>query len=445
MANGRENTILSPVEQAFVAAITWDKSNTLSKTGGIMDTQNISTLSDYLSNHRLEHPVSQDVIDSRQNKRTYVIPIDVTRGDGSAFKMNIIVDSTGRDLAVMALTMDGKEAPESFKLADKLNQKLKDNKDVLSKAISPEVVSKMLDVKSLDDLAEKNAKGEKIVADNPKEALEEVKKKNSDYQDKELEVEDGEIKEEKEESEESEEQIPEEYKGKIDEACEKAGIKRSMLKNVMFVRNPKSLTNSIEGENLSETGGEVVVLQLKDGIEKNKNVLVQDNRVDKTGRYDDELSRRMDSDSKFGATVENAEADKGQELLLTYQLGNGEVVQINLDEEPINSRMSDLEKLTVQEKVEAIKDTWEVNIQHAANSDEMRNAYENANVSMETLERETGVILDPIQMELDKEQDDVTEEMEEEQEQEDEEKDDGYGPYKGHYGRDMDDEEKSLY
>ena len=28
---------------------------------------------------------------------------------------------------------------------------------------------------------------------------------------------------------------------------------------------------------------------------------------------------------------------------------------------------------------------------------------------------------------------------------EDEEKDDGYGSYKGHYGRDMDDEEKSLY
>ena len=442
MAKGRENTILNPIEQAFVAAITWDKSDNLRKTGGIMDTQNISTLSDYLSNHRLEHPVSQDVIDSKQNKRTYVVPIDVTRPDGSAFKMNLIIDSTGRDLAVMALTMDGKEAPESFKLADKLNQKLKDNKDVLSKAISPEVVSKMLDVKSLDDLAEKNAKGEKIVADNPKEALEEVKKKNSDLEDKELESESEEDKEDKE----AEDQIPEEYKEKIDEACEKAGVKRSMLKDVMFVRNVKSLTNSIEGENLSETGEEVIVLQLKDGIEKNKNVLVQGDRVDKTGRYDDELSRRMDAGNKFGATVENAEADKGQELLLTYQLGNGEVVQINLDEEPINSRMSDLEKLTVQEKVEAIKDTWEVNMQHAANSDEMRNAYENANTSMETLEKETGVILDPIQMELDKEQDDVTEEMEEEeQQQEDEEKDDGYGQYKGHYGRDMEDEEKSLY
>ena len=74
MAKGRENTILSPIEQAFVAAITWDKSDNLRKTGGIMDTQNISTLSDYLANHRLEHPVSQDVIDSKQNKRTYVVP-----------------------------------------------------------------------------------------------------------------------------------------------------------------------------------------------------------------------------------------------------------------------------------------------------------------------------------------------------------------------------------
>lgn len=425
MAKRRENTILSPIEQAFVAAITWDKSDNLRKTGGIMDTQNISTLSDYLANHRLEHPVSQDVIDSKQNKRTYVVPIDVTRPDGSAFKMNLIIDSTGRDLAVMALTIDGKEAPESFKLAEKLNQKLKANKDVLSKAISPEEVNKILDVKSLDDLAEKNAKGEKIVADNPKEALEEVKKKNSDYQDKELKVEDGEIKEEKEESEE---QIPEEYKGKIDEACEKAGIKRSMLKNVMFVRNPKSLTNSIEGENLSETGGEVVVLQLKDGIEKNKNVLVQDNRVDKTGRYDDELSRRMDSDSKFGATVENAEADKDQELVVTYSFEDGEMVKVNLDEEPINSRMSDLEKLTVQEKVETIKDMLEVNIQHASTPEEVENAYENANSAMDYLEKETGVVLDPIQNKIEEEKN-KTEDIEEEQQ-----KDDGYGDTIEHYG-----------
>lgn len=427
MAKGRENTILSPIEQAFVAAITWDKSDNLRKTGGIMDTQNISTLSDYLSNHRLEHPVSQDVIDSKQNKRTYVVPIDVTRPDGSAFKMNLIIDSTGRDLAVMALTIDGKEAPESFKLAEKLNQKLKANKDVLSKAISPEEVNKILDVKSLDDLAEKNAKGEKIVADNPKEALEEVKKKNSDFKDKELEVEDGEIKEEKEESEE---QIPEEYKGKIDEACEKAGIKKSMLKNVMFVRNPKSLTNSIEGENLSETGGEVIVLQLKDGIEKNKNVLVQDSRVDKTGRYDDELSRRMDSDSKFGATVENAEADKDQELVVTYSFEDGEIVKVNLDEEPINSRMSDLEKLTVQEKVETIKDMLEVNIQHASTPEEIENAYENADSAMDYLEKETGVVLDPIQNKMQEEKD-KTEDKEEEQQ---EEKDDGYGDTIEHYG-----------
>mgnify|MGYP000507798162 CR=1 FL=1 len=425
MAKGRENTILSPIEQAFVAAITWDKSDNLRKTGGIMDTQNISTLSDYLSNHILEHPVSQDVIDSKQNKRTYVVPIDVTRPDGSAFKMNLIIDSTGRDLAVMALTIDGKEAPESFKLAEKLNQKLKANKDVLSKAISPEEVNKILDVKSLDDLAEKNAKGEKIVADNPKEALEEVKKKNSDFKDKELEVEDGEIKEEKEESEE---QIPEEYKGKIDEACEKAGIKRSMLKNVMFVRNPKSLTNSIEGENLSETGGEVIVLQLKDGIEKNKNVLVQDNRVDKTGRYDDELSRRMDSDSKFGATVENAEADKDQELVVTYSFEDGEMVKVNLDEEPINSRMSDLEKLTVQEKVETIKDMLEVNIQHASTPEEVENAYENANSAMDYLEKETGVVLDPIQNKMQEEEKNKTEDIEEQQ------KDDGYGDTIEHYG-----------
>ena len=187
----------------------------------------------------------------------------------------------------------------------------------------------------------------------------------------------------------------------------------------------------LETQNLSETGGEVIVLQLKDGIEKNKNVLVQDSRVDKTGRYDDELSRRMDSDSKFGATVENAEADKDQELVVTYSFEDGEIVKVNLDEEPINSRMSDLEKLTVQEKVETIKDMLEVNIQHASTPEEIENAYENADSAMDYLEKETGVVLDPIQNKMQEEEKDKTEDKEEEQQ---EEKDDGYGDTIEHYG-----------
>ncbi len=427
MAEKRTNTILSPVEQAFVAAITWDKSNNLKKYGGIIDTQNISTLSDYLSNNRLDHPVSQDVIDSNYNKRTYVVPIDVTRSDGSAFKMNLVVDKTGKDLALIALTIDGKEAPESFKLADRLTEKLNSNKEVLGKVINEGDINKALDVETLDELAEKNAKGEKIVADNPKEALEEVKEKNSD-----IEVED--LSEEEQEEEKGEEtDIPEEYKGKIDEACEKAGIKRSMLKNVMFVRNPKSITNSIEDESLKENGEEIIVLQLRGGVEKNKNILVQGDRVDRTGRYDEELTRRMDSGSKFGATVEEAETE--EDLFVEYELGDGEVVRINLDEEPINSRLSDLEKLSIQEQVEKIRDEWVININHATSKEEAAIAYENANISMAALEQETGVILDPIQEEIEQEQTEVEISMEQE------EQDDGYGDYIDHYGRNHDSRE----
>ena len=408
-----KNTILSPIEQAFVAAITWDKSDTLAKTKGIIDTQNITTLSDYLSNNRAEHPVSQDVIDSKNNKRTYVIPIDVTRPDGSAFKMNIIVDSKGKDLAVIALTPDGKEAPESFKLASKLNEKLKNNKNALENVIDAKTINDALEVKSLEDMAEKIAKGEKVVADNPKEALEEIKQKNSDVQDKEL------IDNEQEE----EVEIPQEYKSKIEEACEKAGIKPSMLKNAMLVRNPKSLTDSMEGENLSENGGEIVVLQLKSGIQKNPNILVQRSRIDRTGRYDEELSRRINPDSKFGATVENADTD--EKIILEYEMGDGTIIKVNLDEEPINSKLSDIEKLDIKERVEAIRDTWETNIAHASSNEEKAIAYENADISLNILEKETGVVLDPIQINLEEEQEEIEEETE---------IDDGYGDTIEHYG-----------
>lgn len=429
MAEKNTNTALGLIEQSFVAALAWDKSNNLKKYGGIMDTKNICTLSDYLSNNRLDHPVSQDVIDSNYNKRTYVIPIDVTRGDGSAFKMNLVVDKTGKDLAVIALTIDGKEAPESFSLADDLKEKLNSNKEVLGKVINGEDIDRALDVKSLDDLAEKNAKGEKIVADDPKEALEELKEKNSDIKVEEEEL----TKEGEEEEKEESEEIPAEYKGKIDEACEKAGIKRSMLKNVMFVRNPRSITNSIEDESLKENGEEIVVLQLKGGVEKSKNILVQGDKVDKTGRYDEELTRRMDSSSKFGATVEDAEVES-EELVIKYEMADGDVVVINLDEEPINSRLSDLEKLESMEKLQAIREMWISNIKTARTSEEAASAYENAIAAMSTLERETGITLDPIQYQMDLEQEDAEEYMEE-QELDGEEKDDGYGDYIDHYGR----------
>lgn len=432
MAEKNTNTALGLIEQSFIAALAWDKSNNLRNYGGIIDTKNICTLSDYLSNNRLEHPVSQDVIDSHYNKRTYVIPIDVTRGDGSSFKMNLVVDKTGKDLAAIALTIDGKEAPESFRLADDLQEKLKANKDVLGKVINQGEIDRVLDVKTLDELAEKNAKGEKIVADNPKEALEELKEKNSDIQVEEEEL----SKEDEEKEEDKNDEIPAEYKGKIDEACEKAGIKRSMLKNVMFVRNPKSITNSIEDESLKENGEEIVVLQLKGGVEKSKNILVQGDKVDKTGRYDEELTRRMDSSSKFGATVENAEVETN-ELFIEYEMADGDVVQINLDEEPINSRLSDLEKLDTTEKLKAIREEWISNIKSAKDSEEVASAYENAIMAMAALERETGIELEPIQFEMDMEQEDAEEYMEEKEEQE--EKDDGYGGYIDHYGRNLED------
>ena len=209
-----------------------------------------------------------------------------------------------------------------------------------------------------------------------------------------------------------------------------------MLKNVMFVRNPKSITNSIEDESLKENGEEIVVLQLKGGVEKSKNILVQGDKVDKTGRYDEELTRRMDSSSKFGATVENAEVETN-ELFIEYEMADGDVVQINLDEEPINSRLSDLEKLETTEKLKAIREEWISNIKSAKDSEEVASAYENAIMAMAALERETGIELEPIQFEMDMEQEDAEEYMEEKEEQE--EKDDGYGGYIDHYGRNLED------
>jgi hypothetical protein len=458
MSEKMENTILSPIEQAFVAAITWDKSDALSRTKGIIDTQNITTLSDYLNNHRALHPVSDDVINSDNNKKTYVIPIDVTRGDGSAFKLNIIVDSKGRDLAIIPLTMDGKEAEGAFQLASKLDEKLKNNKEALSKVIDAKTVDSILDVKSLDDMAEKIAKGERIVDDNPKEALERVQEKNSDVS-KDISVEkNGEIEKDNKAENDEEQEFPSEYKTKIEEACEKAGIDRSMLKQVIIVKNPKSLTDSLEGENITETGGEVIILQLKSGVSKNPSILVQGNNIDKTGRFDEEISRRLNPNTKFGATVENAEVNKNDSFILELPMDDGSAIAINMDEEPINSQLSDFKKLELEEKVKIIRELWKKNIELAKTPEEKCAAYENANRALEYIENEYGIKLDKFQDGIDdehekvdaqeeetvKKEDSVSAEVEEKkvnvQEEKESEEETGYEGYEEHYGHNFNDE-----
>jgi hypothetical protein len=266
-------------------------------------------------------------------------------------------------------------------------------------------------------MAEKIAKGEKVVADNPKEALEEVKKKDSDVkQDISLESDkEDKEKEDDKEQEEEQEKIPEEYKTKIEEACEKAGIKRSALKQAMVVRNPKSLTNSLENENITEYGGEVIVLQLKGGVEKNRNVLVQGNRIDQTGRYDEELSRRMSSSSKFGATVENAEVNKNDSLVIELPMADGSITLINMDEEPINSQLSDMKKLNVEEKANTIRETWKTNLQSASSKEQRCAAYDNANRSLALLEKEYGINLDKFEDSITAEHEQVDERAEEEE------------------------------
>ena len=125
---------------------------------------------------------------------------------------------------------------------------------------------------------------------------------------------------------------------------------------------------------------------------------------------------------------------ESEELVIEYEMADGDVVVINLDEEPINSRLSDLEKLESMEKLQAIREMWISNIKTARTSEEAASAYENAIAAMSTLERETGITLDPIQYQMDLEQEDAEEYMEE-QELDGEEKDDGYGDYIDHYGR----------
>jgi len=132
---------LGRVEKALIAANVYDKSNEVYKQKGIIDTMNIMTARDWVSNpmNRARFNISQEFQDSKNLDRVYMVPFEIgVPGKSETIKLTLVVDSHCRDCAILGL-----DGPDSYRTAKRVTDKIGDNAKLLDGEISPELISNL--------------------------------------------------------------------------------------------------------------------------------------------------------------------------------------------------------------------------------------------------------------------------------------------------------------
>lgn len=128
----RKNSSLNKLEQAWVAANAYDKSTEIAKVGGIVDTENIQTMADWIKDPKnAGFGIDKELAADERLMNKYVIPITVTiPGTTETSQLEIIIDSKYRDVAVMSRDENGAE--QSFRIADRITESIEKKAGLLA-------------------------------------------------------------------------------------------------------------------------------------------------------------------------------------------------------------------------------------------------------------------------------------------------------------------------
>ena len=415
---------LDYISKCWVAATASLNSNYICGKGSAFDTMEIRTLADYMKRYdgtKLGN-WNPELSDNNKLARTYVIRITLPYpvNENESPEADLIIDSKGQDIGLVTLDKQGKEA--NFKLDPKIEKNIKLMTQNVEKEMGPEYAKEFLP-RNVEELAKKISKDQLI----PKNQEEVNRRKDSALGN----FEHGGIEEKQEDEEEIIDKLPEKDKDKIIDACEKSGMNIGDLKQSVTVREPKSITNLIEDEGISPTGGPVLILRFRNkeaNTGSDEIVMVQGDRTEKRDRYNDTISKYMDDRAKSNTTIESLE-DK--ETVIQYQDEKGETVRENLVGVP--SDISDLKKEEFKQKFNEIMKKREANIESVKASDVENKEELLTNISSETYSRildlmnEYGVQLPKTVAELEDDDFKGSEQIQEEQEKDDD--NDGIGGY----------------
>ena len=257
------------------------------------------------------------------NKKINFIEIDAVDKNGKDVKLvlQVTTDEIGAiDVKIAGEIKDKKFIP-SEEFRDEISSKLE--KSGITKFYTPQTIEKAFLPSTVEEL-EKMNEDNKFDLNNSKEAFERVNSVNeiskSEYVDgernesekdeEELNAVKSEVEEEKEENTnqekninsslningneneeeyESEEKISEEEKDMVEMACEQTGRNAKRVKRVLTIRDPKSVTDTLDGDQLNEVGDKITVLEFKGTAGKEEYALVQGKRVLDKREFDNDI------------------------------------------------------------------------------------------------------------------------------------------------------------
>lgn len=381
---GKEISSLSILEQAWVAANVYDKSNEVAKFGGIIDTENIRTMSDWIKDPKnMGFGIDMEKAADERLMNKYVIPITVTLpGSSESLSLEVVVDSKYRDVAVISKDEEGAE--KSFRLSDRIKKSINGKAELLKGQLTSDEMANLKEeleadlpstMKELADewTGEGRGRGDDELGPRSRKDVKEKAEEMlaEDDPDRKIDEEGMQTQEEIAKTKEAEKIIPEGQEDIIKTILESKGLNIADITQVNEVENSGVLANKAgvdDSRMSSDSNVTVIRIQNKsmDGSPDHM-IVIQDNKLIETEGKDKEIGDFVDryggKSSGVVKTQENEAYDN-----LEFKADDGSLKEAKIYGNPEPSQ---------QEAAEFIMKFRDLEMQRDAKLEEKRSLLEN--------------------------------------------------------------------
>lgn len=288
--------------QIWNASKAYTSSNTIKRYDAIIANESVDQLGSYLQKHALEFSgISNETKADDKLQKYNIMKITPTRRLGeieNASEMYLITDAQGHDIGTYQMTDKG----PVFKLSPKIQEA---NEKVMSQfpEATREILEHRFEVKSMEDLADKIAKGDKLALYSKEQAQDEIE---DEYAERGIAIDNGSDQDPEEEKAIS--SVPADMRGQVVALCREKGIQ---IKEVLVVDCPKCVDEEMENgtNHINPNGEPIIMIKAKSGD---------------AGQLSDDLYMFQGN-----TPIPNVEADKDRMLeLMNQHKGEGAVPEL---------------------------------------------------------------------------------------------------------------------
>ena len=281
----------------------YTSSNTVKRYDAIIEGQSVQNLGTYLQTHPADFfGISNETKADEKLQKYNIMKITPTRRLGEVenpSEMYLITDVQGHDIGTYQMTDRG----PVFKLSPKIQ---KANEKIMSQFPegTREILEHRFEVKSMEDLAEKLSKGDKLALYSKEQAQDEIE---DEYAERGIAIDNG--SDQDPEEEKAIGRLPADMRGQVIALCRDKGIR---IKEVLVVDCPKCIDEEmVNGTNHIKPDGEpIIMIKAKSG---------------NAGQLSDDLYMFQGN-----TPIPNVEADKDRMLeLMNQHKGEGAVPELS--------------------------------------------------------------------------------------------------------------------